>query len=63
MHDALLHWEALFVVAAGDSEDVALELVANAVSRHLGAHAAVHEDAKLALFFDLDKLLCPIGRV
>jgi hypothetical protein len=57
VHDTLLHREALLVVAAGDLEDVALELVANAVTRNLRTHAALHEDAKLALIFDLDQLL------
>lgn len=54
VHDALLHREALLVVAAGDLEDVALELVADAVAGDFGAHAAVHEDAELALVFDFD---------
>ena len=57
VHDTLLHREALLVVSAGDSEDVALELVANAVAGHFLAHAAVHEDAELALIFDLNQLL------
>lgn len=63
VHDALLHREALLVVAAGDSEDVALELVADRVARDLGAHAAVHEDAQLALVIDLDQLLRAIAGV
>lgn len=57
VHDALLHREALLVVAARDAEDVALELVADAVAGDLVAHTAVHEDAELALVFDLDQLL------
>jgi len=57
MHDTLLHWEALLVVSAGDAEDVALELVADAVARNLVSHAALHEDTELALIFDLDQLL------
>ena len=57
VHDTLLHREALLVVAAGDPEDVALELVADAVARNLVSHAALHEDAELALVFDLDQLL------
>lgn len=60
VHDTLLHREALLVVASGDSEDVALELVADAVAGHLVAHTAVHEDAELALVFNLDQLLRPI---
>ena len=57
MHNTLLHGEALLVVAASDSEDVALELVADAVARDFLTHAAVHKDAELALIFDLDQLL------
>lgn len=37
-HDALLHGETLLVVAAGDLEDVALELVAKRVAGDLGTH-------------------------
>jgi hypothetical protein len=57
VHDTLLHRETLLVVASGDLEDVALELVADAVARDFVTHAAVHEDAELALIFDLDQLL------
>jgi hypothetical protein len=32
--NALLHWEALFVVSTCDAEDVALEFVADRVARH-----------------------------
>lgn len=60
---ALLHREPLLVVAAGDAEHVALELVAHAVARHLGAHATVHEDSQLAVVIDLDQLLGPVRRV
>lgn len=63
MHNTLLHREALLVVSAGDSEDVTLELVANAVTRNLLAHAAVHEDAQLALIVDFDQFLRAIGWV
>jgi hypothetical protein len=38
VHHALLHGEALLVVASGDAEDVALEFVADAVTWDLGAH-------------------------
>jgi len=41
MHDSLLHWETLLVVAAGDLEDVALELIANAVARYFCAHSVI----------------------
>lgn len=37
-HDTLLHGETLLVVAAGDAEDVALELVAEGVAGDLSAH-------------------------
>jgi hypothetical protein len=40
VHDSLLHWETLLVVASGDLEDVALELVANAVTWNLCTHSA-----------------------
>ena len=63
MHDALFHWEALLVVAAGDAKDVALPLVADTVPWHLLTHAAVHEDAEFALIFHLNHLLRPVGRV
>jgi hypothetical protein len=57
MHNALLHRKALLVVAAGDLEDVAFELVADAVTGNLLAHTAVHEDAQLAVVINLDELL------
>ena len=43
--DALLHGEALLVVASGDAEDVALELVAHEPAVELGAHASVNQGA------------------
>jgi hypothetical protein len=57
VHDTLLHRETLLVVSTGDPEDVALELVTDRVTGNLLTHAAVHEDAELALVFDLDQLL------
>ena len=63
VHDALLHGEALLVVAAGDAELVAFEFVADAVAGDFGAHASVHEDAEFALVFDLDELLGAVGWV
>ena len=54
VHDTLLHREALLVVAAGDFEDVTLELVADAVARNFVTHSTVHEDAQLTLIVDLD---------
>jgi len=61
VHDTLLHRKTLLVVAASDLEDVALELVADAVARHFLTHAAVHEDTQLALIFHLDQLLRAVG--
>lgn len=63
VHDALLHGEALLVIATGDFEDVAFELGADAVARDLLAHAFVHEAAQFAVVFDLDEFLGAIGRV
>ena len=62
VHDTLLHRETLLVVATGDLEDVPLELVADAVAGNLLAHAAVHEDAQLAVILDFDQLLGAVGR-
>jgi hypothetical protein len=63
VHDSLLHWETLLVVASGDLEDVSLELISNAVTWDLSAHSLVHEDTELALIFDFDELLAAIGRL
>ena len=63
MHNTLLHRETLLVVAAGDAEHVAFELVANAVARDFGTHAAFHEGAKFTFIFDFDELLRAIRRV
>jgi hypothetical protein len=38
VHDTLLHRETLLVVSTGDAEDVALELIADGVTRNLSAH-------------------------
>jgi len=57
VHDTLLHRETLLVVASSDPEDVSLELIADGVARDLVTHAAVHEDAELALIFNLDQFL------
>ena len=61
MHDTLLHWEALLVISTGDSEDVALELIADGVAWDLLAHSAVHEDAQLAVIVDFNQLLRAVG--
>ena len=63
VHDALLHGEPLFIVAAGDLEDVAGELGAERVGGDFLAHAAVHEDAQFAVVLYLDELLGAVGRV
>lgn len=63
VHDSLLHWEALLVVAASDFENVAGELGTDAVGGDFGAHAAVHKDTELTLIFDLDEFLGAIGGV
>mmetsp|Transcript_28863 Transcript_28863/g.71984 ORF Transcript_28863/g.71984 Transcript_28863/m.71984 type:complete len:274 (-) Transcript_28863:26-847(-) len=61
--DALHHGEALLVVAAGDAEDVALELVTQTVARHLSSHALVEEGQELPVILDLHRLLLTIGGV
>lgn len=62
MHNTLLHRETLLVVATGDLEDVALELITNAIAWDLSAHSLIHENTQLSLVFDLNKLLAAIGR-
>ena len=63
VHNPLLHGETLFVVTAGDLEDVAGELGAERVGGDFLAHAAVHEDAQFAVVLDLDEFLGAVGRV
>lgn len=63
LNSAMRTREALLVVAARDLEDVALELVAQAVALDFLAHSAVQEDAQLAFIVDLDQLLRAIRRV
>ena len=41
VHHTLLHGKTLLVVATGDAEDVALELITNAVTWDLGAHSVM----------------------
>lgn len=41
VHDTLLHGETLLVVASGDLEDVALELISDGVAGNLSAHTPV----------------------
>lgn len=50
VHDTLLHGEALLVVAAGDAEDVALELVADGVTRDLGTHLSTISHVSHSVF-------------
>ena len=45
--DALLHGEALLVVASGDPDHVALELISQGVGIHLLAHALLIERSHL----------------
>jgi len=63
VHDSLLHWETLLVVATSDLEDVALELITNGITWDFGAHALVNEDSQLALIFDFNELLRSVRRV
>lgn len=62
-HNALLHGKALLVIAAGDAEDITLPLITKTVGWDFIAHTLVHEDAQLALIFNFEKLLRPVGRV
>ena len=43
LHDALNHWETLFVVSTGDAADVTLPLGAEGVNWDLLSHALVVE--------------------
>lgn len=59
--DTLHHRETLLVIAARDTEDVALELFREDAAIHLGAHALVHErldDTVRLLIDDLDFPRC-----
>jgi len=62
-HHTLLHRKSLLVIASSDAKNIALPLVTKAISRNLVAHALLHKDAKLALIFNFDQLLRPVGRV
>jgi len=42
VHDSLLHWETLLVVTTGDSEDISLEFISNAVTWNFCAHSVQH---------------------
>ena len=54
--DALLHGEALLVVAAGDAEGISLPLVAQARRIHVLAHALLVERADLLEVTEKDNL-------
>merc|ERR1719215_1415524 len=55
--DALLHGEALLVVASANAEDVALELIAQGIARNFGGHALVEEGQQLLVIVNLEHLL------
>jgi len=57
VHDTLLHGKALLVVSSGDLEHESLELITDGVSGDFLAHATVHEDAELAIIFNVDEFL------
>lgn len=63
VHNTLLHWETLLVVASGNFENISLELITNAVAWHFLPHALVLEDSETAVIVDFDKLLSAIGGV
>jgi len=62
VHNTLFHWETLLVVATSNLEDVALEFIANGITRNLSTHSLIHKDTQLALIFNLNQLLAAIGR-
>lgn len=57
--DALLHGEALLVIAASNAQHIALPLVAEGIGLHLLSHALLIEDASLFLVIKLKELLTP----
>lgn len=59
----LHHGEPLLVVSTGDAENVALELIAQGVTRHLLGDALVVERSHFKLIFNVDELLGPSGRI
>jgi len=63
VHDSLLHWETLLVVATSDFEDVALEFITDRITWDFCAHALLHEDSQLTLIFDFNELLRSIRGV
>ena len=61
--NALLHGEALLVVAAGDAENIAFPLFAEGVGLALMAHALLVEASDLLLVVDFEELLRARNRV
>mmetsp|Transcript_39229 Transcript_39229/g.87821 ORF Transcript_39229/g.87821 Transcript_39229/m.87821 type:complete len:208 (+) Transcript_39229:251-874(+) len=61
--DALLHGEALLVVASANLEHVALPLIAQAVAGDLRGHALVEEWQELLVILNLELLLAACGWV
>merc|ERR1719209_1167930 len=61
--DALLHGEALLVVASSDAENISLKLVTKGISLDLLAHPLLVKGAHLQLISNLDELLATRGRV
>lgn len=61
--DSLLHGETILVVASGDLEDVALEVVAKGIGFDLLADALVEEDAALVIVVDLKAFLSALKGV
>jgi hypothetical protein len=55
--DTLLHGKALLVVAAGNSDDVALPVITEQVGFDFGAHTLLIENPKLVLVDDFEELL------
>jgi len=59
VHDTLLHGETLLVVSTSDAEDVALELIADGVTRNLSAHLPKKKSQRFVGRFVVDE---PSGR-
>lgn len=57
--DALLHWEALFVVSASDAEDVALPFFTEMVSFDFSAHTLFVEHSQDMVIDHLKGFLGP----
>lgn len=57
--DALLHWEALFVVSASDAEDVAFPFITEMVSFDFSAHTLFVEHSQNMVIDHLKGFLGP----